>query len=405
VFLHSEEIRLIEWLSFQGLLLVEHPEADRLPLALRRSSCEALIGFIAGLIDTTSLRARNKSLGFKLHHEPMARHMQQVAEAVGLVFSIKEVAERDEPYWLLTLSRYWSDPESLALLGRFSVLANSRGCDPVSRDFGRNFFHVAKVEHLEDLRITGDISVAGASDDDHWYWQGAIKSHNSKSLLTNASPGWHPPKATFYIRRITFAKDDPIALACMDYGYTIVPSQSDKDEQGRLLDDPFDPRCTEWLVEIPTATPWAHLDGAERCDPSKFSALAQFDFYMQVQQSYTTFNTSATLELTGEEIEPLAKAIHTSMEAGTGYISAALLARSDDKETYPRMPFEAVGKETYLQLCREVEERRSVDSFEEALKWRDAHVIHTLEASLAQEHGPAACDGEKCLLPQAGPNI
>ena len=403
VFIHSDETKLLEWLSFQGLLLVEHPEIDRLPLPLRRSSRQALIGLIAGLVDATSLLARNKSLGFKLHHEPMARHLQQVAEAVGLIFSIKEVAERDAPYWLLTLSRFWSDPDSLTLLGRYSVLAGSRGCDPVSRDFGRNFFHVAKVEQLEELRVTGDISVAGASDDEHWYWQGGIKSHNSKSLLTNASPGWHPPKAPFYIRRITFAKDDPIALACMDYGYSIVPSQSDKDETGRLLDDPFDPRCSEWLVEIPTATPWAHLEGADQYDPSKFSALAQFDFYMQVQQSYTTFNTSATIELTGEEVEPLAAAIHASMESGTGYISAALLARFEDKQTYPRMPFEPVSKEVYLQLCQEVEERRSVDSFEEALQWRDAHVIHTLEASLAQEHGPAACDGAKCLMPVAQP--
>jgi hypothetical protein len=395
LFLHSSEVRLIEWLSSQGLLLVEHPEVDRLPLVLRRSSRETLIGFLAALVDTTSLRARHKSLSIKLAHEPMARHLQQVAEAVGLVFSIKQITNRDEPYWLLTLSRFWSHSDSLELLGRFSVLAASRGCTPVKRDFGRDLFRVAKVEQLKWPRITGDISVAGATDDDHWYWQGAIKSHNSKSLLTNASPGWHPPKATFYIRRITFAKDDPIALACLDYGYTIVPSQSDKDENGRLLDDPFDPRCTEWLVEIPTAAPWALMEGAEHCDPSKFSALAQFDFYMQVQRSYTTFNTSATLELTGEEVQPLAKAIHASMEAGTGYISAALLARPDDKETYPRMPFEAVDKETFLRLCREVDDRRTVSSFDEALRQRDA------AAGLfqVQEHGPAACDGAKCLMP------
>jgi ribonucleotide reductase class II len=142
------------------------------------------------------------------------------------------------------------------------------------------------------------------------------------------------------------------------------------------------------------------MEGAERCDPSTFSALAQFDFYMQVQQSYTTFNTSATLELTGEEIEPLAKAIHASMEAGTGYISAALLARTGDKETYPRMPFEAVDKETYLRLCREADERRWVSSFDEALRQRDA----AAEFFQAQEHGPSACDGDKCLMPQAGPN-
>merc|ERR1712216_498745 len=84
-------------------------------------------------------------------------------------------------------------------------------------------------------------------------------SQLEKSLLTGAAPGWHPPKAHRFIRRITFRKDDPVAMACMDYGYTIVPSQSDKDDEGRLLNDPFDPRCTEWLVEIPTEVSWANL--------------------------------------------------------------------------------------------------------------------------------------------------
>ncbi len=405
VFAHYEDHRLVQWIGTQGLLLCDEPNLDRLPLSLRRSSRKALIGFLAGMIDATSLRARHKPPTIKLRNERFARHLQQVAEAVGIVFSLKLVDQyRDQPYWLLTLSRYWSSTDSLKFLKGYSVLAEARGCDPVKRDFGRDLFSVASVEPVKGLSVTGDISVDGVDDDDAWYWQGAIKSHNSKSLLTNASPGWHPPKAIFYIRRITFAKDDPIALACMDFGYTVVPSQSDKDENGRLLDDPFDPRCTEWLVEIPTATPWALMPGAETCDPSTFSALAQFDFYMQVQQSYTTFNTSATLELTAAEVEPLANAIHASMNAGTGYISAALLSRPEDKQTFPRMPFEAVDKATYLQLCQEAEERRSVDSFEEALRWRDSHVIHTLEAALAEEHGPSACDGDKCLMPQAEPS-
>lgn len=115
----------------------------------------------------------------------------------------------------------------------------------------------------------------------------------TKSLLTGASPGWHPPKAARFIRRITFRKNDPVALACMDYGYSVVPSQSDKDERGNLLDDPFDPRCTEWLVEIPVAVTWADLPGADAIAIEQFSALAQFDFYMQVQRHYTAHNCFA----------------------------------------------------------------------------------------------------------------
>ena len=144
-----------------------------------------------------------------------------------------------------------------------------------------------------------------------------VQPAGTKSLLTGASPGWHPPKAQRFIRRITFRKNDPVALACMDYGYTIVPSQSDKDEQGRLLDDAFDPRCTEWLVEIPTEVSWANIPGADAVEINNFSALAQFDFYMQVQKHYTAHNTSATVEFRESEIEGLTDAIFQAIKAYT----------------------------------------------------------------------------------------
>ena len=123
-----------------------------------------------------------------------------------------------------------------------------------------------------------------------------VQPSGTKSLLTGASPGWHPPKAQRFIRRVTFAKNDPVALACIDYGYNVVPSQSDKDENGNLLDDPFSPLCHEWLVEIPVAVPWADLPGADKIDIASFSAIAQMDFYLTVQRYWTTHNSSATIE-------------------------------------------------------------------------------------------------------------
>jgi ribonucleotide reductase class II len=222
-----------------------------------------------------------------------------------------------------------------------------------------------------------------------------VQPAGTKSLLTGASPGWHPPKAQRFIRRITFRKNDPVALACMDYGYTIVPSQSDKDEQGRLLDDPFDPRCSEWLVEIPTEVSWANLPGADTVEINNFSALAQFDFYMQVQRHYTAHNTSATIEFRENEIEPLARKIHEAIEEGFGYISAALLARFDANATFPRLPFEPIDKATYERLHQEVEGRRRTADFFEALARYDRGEL--------MEAGPAGCDSDKCLLPLAKP--
>ncbi len=224
-----------------------------------------------------------------------------------------------------------------------------------------------------------------------------VQPAGTKSLLTGASPGWHPPKAQRFIRRITFRKNDPVALACMDYGYTIVPSQSDKDEQGRLLDDAFDPRCTEWLVEIPTEVSWANIPGADAVEINNFSALAQFDFYMQVQKHYTAHNTSATVEFRENEIEGLTDAIFKAIDGGEGYISAALLARFDANATFPRLPFEPIDEATYGKLQAEVvARRRTVDFFEALQRYDGGELI---------EAGPAGCDSDKCLLPLAKPSV
>ena len=223
-----------------------------------------------------------------------------------------------------------------------------------------------------------------------------VQPAGTKSLLTGASPGWHPPKAQRFIRRITFRKNDPVALACMDYGYTIVPSQSDKDENGKLLDNPFDPKCTEWLVEIPTEVSWANIPGADQIDINNFSALAQFDFYMQVQTNYTDHNTSATIEFRENEIEGLAKALHSSINENKGYISAALLARFDANATFPRLPFEPIDEECYTKMQSEVIKRRNNSDFFEALSRYDQGEL--------TEAGPAGCDSDKCLLPLAKPS-
>lgn len=217
-----------------------------------------------------------------------------------------------------------------------------------------------------------------------------VQPAGSKSLLTGASPGWHPPKSQRFIRRITFRKDDPVALACIDYGYNVIPSQSDKDENGKLLNDPYDPRCTEWLVEIPVEVNWANIPGADTIDISKLSVLAQFDFYMQVQKYYTSHNSSATLEFRENEIEPLADRIYQAIRDDEGYISAALLARFDDLQTFPRLPFEPISKEVYERMVIEMKTRQKTTNFHEALQKYDFGDMF--------EAGPAGCDSDKCLI-------
>ncbi|CAN1212944.1 Adenosylcobalamin-dependent ribonucleoside-triphosphate reductase [Tumidithrix helvetica PCC 7403] len=223
-----------------------------------------------------------------------------------------------------------------------------------------------------------------------------VQPSGTKSLLTGASPGWHPPKAQRFLRRITFRKNDPVALACIDYGYSVIPSQSDKDENGNLLNDPFDPRCSEWLVEIPVAVSWADLEGADRVDISKFDAFTQMDFYMQVQKYYTKHNTSATVELREHEIESLGTRIYEAIRDDEGYISAALLARFDDLQTFPRLPFEPIDKAFYDETMQGVKQRRQTTDFQKSLDRYDSGFL--------VEAGPAGCDSDKCMMPEANPN-
>ena len=130
----------------------------------------------------------------------------------------------------------------------------------------------------------------------------------------------------------------------------------------------------------------AKIPGADQIDISKFSARAQFDFYMQVQRFYTTHNTSATIEFREDEIESLAADIFTAIHDNQGYISAALLARFDSHQTFPRMPFEPIGYEEYLEMMVEVKQRRKNEDFDAALRTHDGTCLF--------EAGPAACESD-----------
>lgn len=216
-----------------------------------------------------------------------------------------------------------------------------------------------------------------------------VQPAGTKSILTGASSGWHPDKAKRYIRRVTFRAYDPVALAARDLGYKVIPSQNSKHADGSLMDDPYDPDCGEWLVEYPIEKPWANYEGVEDLDLDQISIKAQWDLYMTVQQYYTDHNTSATLELREPEIPTLANLIYQAIQNDAGYSSAAVLARFDDHQTFPRLPFEPISKEQYDRELAGIESRRIQSDLSHCLAMYDRH---------QQLEGPAGCDSASCLL-------
>ena len=394
--------QLTDWLKLNNLHKPEKSaELDRIPLAVRQSSKETILSFFCGLIDTDGCIRDRGSLSIDSASEKFIRNLQQIGEAIGLSFSVfhntkGENKQGQKNMWGLCLSRMLSAKTSLNYLNQNSIKCGENPLTEVKRTFKFDPYQITDIELEMTPDYSFDVAVSGINDDDSWYWQGGLKSHNTKSLLTGASPGWHPPKAARFIRRITFGRNDAVALACLDYGYSIIPSQSCKDADGvTLLDDPFHPLCTEWLVEIPTKTVWADNIAGE-IDISKFSVKAQLDFYLQVQNYYATHNTSATLEIRQEEIGEYSQLLYQNIQECGGYSSAALLARFDGGETFPRLPFEPISKEKYDELWTGVLARRKNSDFDELLQAR------LKNAEEDSQVGPSGCDSDKCLFKEVG---
>ncbi|GGA53902.1 hypothetical protein CYANOKiyG1_74010 [Okeania sp. KiyG1] len=390
--------QLFDWLHLNQLAKTEKSkDLDRIPMSLRRSSRATLLSFFCGLIDTDGCVRKDGKLSIDSASSDFISNLQQIGEAIGLCFSIyqntkgENLQPQQKNMWGLCLSRMLSNADALDYLNENSIKCQERPLLPPKRVFSFSPYKIESVNIGAVCDYSYDFAIEGIDDNDSWYWQGALKSHNTKSLLTNAAPGWHPPFGLRWVRRITFAKNDPVALACLDYGYSVIPGQSSKDENGNLLNDPFDDRAKEWLVEIPVQVSWIDLPGVEEIAIEKFSATAMFDFYMGVQQHWTTHNSSSTILLTEAEIEPLGKRIYEAIRDDEGYISSALLARFD--APFPRLPFERISQEEYEKMQQDVLDRRKSDNFSELM---NGYVL----ASELPEMGPQdpACSGMVCEL-------
>lgn len=223
----------------------------------------------------------------------------------------------------------------------------------------------------------------------------AIQPSGSKSCLTGGTPACYTPKGQYWIRRVTVARNHPVALAAIDYGYNVVPSSSCKDEHGALLDDPYDERATEWLIEVPQECVWSSSMEGEY-DVANAPIASQWRLTMQVQEYYVTHNTSVTLEIDGDEVDTLAQLMHDDIHGGGNYVSSAIYAR--DKGTMPRMPYEPISRQQYEQMVQEAEARRVGNAYDNLTFKSLVEYYYNLDAGA--EMGPTAgCDGDSCTLP------
>lgn len=325
----SSKIRA--WLNKNGIIKYGDDGEMIIPRVIRESSAESIIGFITGYADNDGCFF-GKSFSIDSADEQFIRHVQEVGEAVGLCFglSVNNASARMNSFskkdmFKITLSRAFSNHDAIDMVNNMSVKAKMRGLVQYGTVKSKNPYTVTSIE-LEESQQTYDIEV----ENEHWYYQGGLKSHNTLSLVAGGvSPGVHDAHSPYFIRRIRISSDDALAKAAIVHGWNINPevgTPENKIENAKTL-----------VIDFPVKS------GAHRTKDD-VSALEQFNRYLTFQRLYTDHNTSNTITVRPEEWVDLGRAVKDAWDSFVGVSFLSL-----DGGTYQLAPYEAITKEEYAK--------------------------------------------------------
>lgn len=322
---------LREWFRVNGFNKYDENGDMIIPKAVRMSSWKSIISFITGYADNDGCFHRN-TFCIDTSREKFARHMQEVAEGVGLSLGFSVNLARSNsfskaPIYKLTMSRTFSLPKAIAIVNQMSTKAKMRGAVLPGFKRNKNPYIVESIELIPDQQ-TYDIEV----ENEHWYYLGGLKSHNTLSIVAGGvSPGVHNAHSKYHIRRIRISADDALAKAVIELGWTIHP------EIGTPDDDIAKARTL--VIDFPIKS------NAEKTKDD-VSAIEQLDRYLMFQRCYVDHNTSNTITVKPDEWEAVEAKIKDMWD---DYVGVSFLAH--DGGTYRLAPYEATTKEEVERLA------------------------------------------------------
>jgi hypothetical protein len=197
---------------------------------------------------------------------------------------------------------------------------------------------------------TFDVEVEQA----HWYYAGAVKSHNTVSLLCGATPGIHYPHSEFYIRRIRVANTSPLVQAAKDAGYDV--------ETDPYADDTS-------VVAFPVHEKLFLKGKAE------VTIWEQFVNAADMQRHWADNQVSVTVTFKQDEVRDIQGCLE-SFE--TRLKGVSMLPFKDEDHKYKLLPYEAINQSTYEAMVARISPMRLDDA------------VHEDEDKF--------CSGDKCLL-------
>jgi adenosylcobalamin-dependent ribonucleoside-triphosphate reductase len=151
-----------------------------------------------------------------------------------------------------------------------------------------------------------------------------VKPDGTGGLLAGATPGAHAnPGGEFYLRRIRYAKDDPIVPLARQAGYTVEPAYGNMD--------------TTVVIAFPVAGPTGVRSQGEASVYEKVALAAR------LQRLWSDNSVSFTLTYDPETEARSLKHILAMFEGQLKTISFL----PQGKDIYPQMPYEEITREEY----------------------------------------------------------
>lgn len=343
--LYINSIQLYHWFASQGIHKYSNGGIDVIPLAIRRSSWKNIVSFIAGFSDADGSIVKKENnkrtvIISQSHKSRFARHLQDVALSVGIHFNHsynKEGKNHQKNKDIILLSSTsFSLKRAIDVFEQNSEKSKHKHIELtfIHNENGSPNQILGKVKKIEYLREdeTYDVEV----ENDHWFYGGAVKTHNTASLVLGTSSGIHAWHNDYYIRRIRVGKNEPIYTYLSIYHPEL------------LEDEYFRPHDTA-VISIPQHAP----EGSIMRDESPLNMLERVKRVHSEwikpghNSGYNTHNVSATVSLKPEEWKKVGEWMWENRD---NYSGLSVLPFSD--HTYKQAPFEDCDKQTYDELYK-----------------------------------------------------
>lgn len=157
-----------------------------------------------------------------------------------------------------------------------------------------------------------------------------IKPSGTMSLLAGVTPGVHAAFSPFYIRRITFAENDPIVQTAREHGYNVSPKQN--------IDGSLD--HSTMIVDFPTATP----EGTQCA--AGYSPIKQLEDQKFLQTYWSDNSVSMTCYFEKDEISEIKGWLRENYPHSVKTASFTLHSEHGFKQA----PYEEITQDQFIEL-------------------------------------------------------